>query len=339
MTRPPADLSVLTLARGRADHLANLVRGLCRQTVLPRELVIAVMQDELYDDLPDSPFPIRQIRVTAETLPLSLARNRAADAACGEVLVFLDVDCIPSPTLVIDYLRAARPGAGLMMGEVVYLPAGATDGDWSTGAFDRIGSRHSDRQGPPPEGLRRCEDYRCFWSLNFAMHASDWVASGGFDTRFEGYGGEDTDFARSLQEREVAIWWMRGARVYHQHHDHFMPPIHSVASILRNTEIFASKWGHRTMEHWIHAFRMMGLIEVASDGFRILREPGAEDYALCRQTPDMPYAATARVIRALEDRAALRAGIRPEAANAPGRHDRMVAAQSRLVRADVSAAE
>ena len=38
-------VSVVTLAKGRPDHLYNLVLGLTRQTVMPGELVVAVMQD------------------------------------------------------------------------------------------------------------------------------------------------------------------------------------------------------------------------------------------------------------------------------------------------------
>ena len=52
-------VSVVTLAGGRPDHLRNLVTGLSRQTQLPVELIVAVMQDAQYD-LPDAPFPVTQ---------------------------------------------------------------------------------------------------------------------------------------------------------------------------------------------------------------------------------------------------------------------------------------
>ena len=318
-------VSVLTLARGRETHLRNVVLGLTRQTHPPRELVIGVMQDAPYTDLPETTFPIRQIHVTAEALPLARARNAVAAAAEGEILAFLDVDCIPHPDLVRDYATLTREGEGLTMGEVMYLPAGASADGWTVEGFDAVAVRHSDRQGPPQDERRRCEDYRCFWSLTFAMHRADWAASGGFDERYEGYGGEDTDFGRTLQEKGIPIWWIRGARVYHQHHDHCMPPIHHIPSILRNTEIFAEKWGYRTMEHWLHGFRMLGLIENGPDGLRILREPGPEDFAICAQRPDMPYAATGPVIRFLQDRERRREGTMKE------RHAEMTRDQSDLL--------
>ncbi|MGR3486264.1 MAG: glycosyltransferase family 2 protein [Paracoccaceae bacterium] len=329
MTDRPT-ISVLTIARGRAAHLRNVVLGLTRQAVQPDELVIGVMQDDLYD-LPQTAFPIRQIKIEGGVaLPLAQARNDVAEAATGELLVFLDVDCIPAPSLIADYARHTRAGEGLTMGEVMYLPAGEAEEGWSYERFEAVAVKHSDRQGPPEEGRRRCNDYRCFWSLNFAIARPDWIASGGFDTSFTGYGGEDTDFGKTLDTLGVPIWWIRGARVYHQHHPHCMPPIHHVPSVVRNAEAFAAKWGYRTMEHWLHAFRMMGLIEFTRTGIRVLREPSAEDYALCAQQSDQPYAATGRVVRALEDRERARRGLAPLTLSAQERHARMTAEQEKL---------
>lgn len=295
-------VTALTIAAGRAEHLRNVIRGFDAQTTPPDEMIIAVMQPQPYDGLPQVGFPVRQIMVPPRDgqLPLAAARNAAADAARGDVLVFVDVDCIPGPDLVADYAAAAQPGQGLLMGEVLYLPDEAERDGIDYARFDQLGVRHSDRQGPPPQGLRPCEDYRCFWSLNFALHRDDWRKSGGFDEGYLGYGGEDTDFGRVIAERGLPIWWMKGGRVYHQYHPHCMPPIHQVPSVIRNADYFASKWGHRTMEHWLHAFRLLGLIENTPDGLRILREPDDADFALCRQEPHMPYANTRRVLDRLQ---------------------------------------
>ena len=302
---PMKPVSVVTIARGRAAHLTNLVEGLRRQTQAPAELVVGVMQEEPYE-LPATDFPIRQIIVEdGASLPLARARNTVAAAAASDVIAFVDVDCIPAPSLVADYARETVAGDGVMMGEVMYLPAGANGEGWDYDGFDAVAEQHCDRQGPPAEHRERCGDYRCFWSLNFAVHRADWEQSGGFDEGYTGYGGEDTDFGRTLDAHGIPIYWIRGARVYHQHHEHAMPPIHHVASVLRNTDRFAEKWGHRTMEHWLYAFKEMGLIEDSEEhGLRVLREPNEEDYALCAQQAHMPYASTNRVLKILEERKA-----------------------------------
>lgn len=298
-------VSVVTLAKGRSEHLVNVVLGLSRQTVLPDELIVAVMQPEPYD-LPEAPFPIRQIRVEGEQLPLAAARNFAARAANSELLVFLDMDCIPHPRLVEDYAELSGALDGLLMGEVMYLPGGATRSDWSYDEFAAVAVKHSDRRGPPPSGIEICPDYRCFWSLNFAMRRATFLAIGGFDERYYGYGGEDTDFGKTVSQAGVPIAWIKGGLAYHQYHPHHMPPVHHIESVVRNAQLFESKWGYRTMGHWLHAFLLMGLIEdEPGEAIRIVRQPAAADFALTTQQSHEPYCNTARVLRYLKDELAL----------------------------------
>lgn len=297
-------VSVVTLAKGRADHLRNLVIGLSRQTVPPAELIVAVMQDTAYD-LPETSFPVRQLMIAGETLPLAAARNSAARTATGDALVFLDMDCIPAPELVADYAQYLADYDGLLMGEVMYLPGGATQGDWRSADFEAVAVRHSDRRGPPAQGIEACGDYRCFWSLNFAMRRATFLAVGGFHEGYSGYGGEDTDFGKVLDTAGVPIAWIKGGLAHHQYHPHHMPPVHHIDSVVRNAELFEARWGYRTMGHWLHAFRLMGLIDDRpGQPIRILRQPDADDLALTGQQSHQPYANTATVIRTLEERVA-----------------------------------
>ena len=297
-------VSVVTLAKGRPAHLRNVLRGLERQTRRPAEFVVAVMQDAPYD-LPEVGFPVRQILVPGTELPLAAARNRGVAAAGGDVVVFLDVDCIPAPDLVADYARGLAELDGLLMGEVLHLPERATLGDWTCEAFAVVAERHSDRRGPPASGLEICNDYRCFCSLNFAIRRATFLATGGFDERYTGYGGEDTDFGKVLDQAGIPIAWMKGGLAYHQYHPHHMPPVHHLDSVVRNAELFEAKWGYRTMGHWLYAFKVMGLIDDAPDRpIRILRRPEAGDLALTGQQSHQPYGNSASVIRFLEAQAA-----------------------------------
>ncbi len=294
-------ISVCTLAFGRAEHVFNLVRGLTLSTREPDELVIAVMQAEPYD-LPETVFPVRQIVMGSNGIPLAQARNRAAREARGDLLVFLDVDCIPHPCLVADYADRSAGRSGVFMGEVKYLPSGATDNGIDYAAFDRVGVEHSERAGPPSDPLGKCGDYRCFWSLNFALSKADFAITGGFDESFVGYGGEDTDFGRTVATVGLPIWWVRGAKAYHQYHPHHMPPVHHLDSVLANTHRFIEKWGEPTMQHWLRAFVLMGLIERRGKGWVKLREPAEDDFALTQQQADQPYASSATVLDWLEAR-------------------------------------
>ena len=116
--------------------------------------------------------------------------------------------------------------------------------------------------------------------------------------------GEDTDFGRTVATHELPIWWVLGAKAFHQYHPHHMPPVHHLDSVLANARRFAAKWGEPTMQHWLRAFVLMGLVERAGDGWRKLREPDESDLELTRQQESAPYASSATVLDWLEARAA-----------------------------------
>ncbi len=296
-------VSVCTLAHGRDDHLRNLVSGLSQSGEPPLELIVAVMQDREYI-LPATNFPVRQIVMGSRDIPLAAARNVAARGASGDLLIFQDVDCIPAPALITDYRAVAETHDGVFMGEVGYLPKGAVGAKLDFAAFEKVAVKHSERAGPPAGPVGACRDYRCFWSLNFALAAATYEEIGGFDEAYVGYGGEDTDFGRMIATKEIPIFWVRGAKSYHQYHPHHMPPVHHLDSVLANAEMFRKKWGEPTMQHWLRAFRLMGLIDRHGDGFIKLRDPDESDLALTRQQAHQPYASSASVLQQLEDQAA-----------------------------------
>mgnify|MGYP000539517891 CR=1 FL=1 len=97
-----ATVSALTLARGRAAHLRNVILGLTRQTRQPDELMIGVMQDTLYDDLPQTDFPIRQVQIMGRELPLSRARNTVS---AGRTSTRRILPRLPRPTKLCSLLR------------------------------------------------------------------------------------------------------------------------------------------------------------------------------------------------------------------------------------------
>ncbi|KQP91684.1 galactosyltransferase-related protein [Methylobacterium sp. Leaf117] len=278
----PLSPSVLTLVRGRADRLRNLMRGLARQTVPPRELVIAWMQPEPAPDLPNPGCPVRHLFVAGEPMPLAAARNRAAEAAGGDLLLFLDVDCIPSPTLVDAYRHAAMQGEGLFLGEVLYLPPGldlATASDET--ALARLGQVHPARPAVPPTGLRREPDPGQLWGLSFALPARAWQAVGGMDEAYAGYGGEETDLAVRLNAGGLPIFWVAGARAYHQHHPVHVPPLQHFEPILANAARFHRTHGRWCMTYWLCQFRAAGLIawDMGAPAIRVIRVPDAAEIA------------------------------------------------------------
>ncbi|WP_230471732.1 glycosyltransferase, partial [Corynebacterium fournieri] len=191
---------------------------------------------------------------------LAAARNLGAKVAIergAEVLVFLDADCLASDALVPRYAAALqhRPEA-VVAGPVTYMAQGemrVTEPD-----------PHPARPNPAPGELVDADNYNLFWSLSFALTADTWGrierGFGGFDPGYEGYGGEDTDFARELQRHRIPLVWVGGAHAYHQWHPVSSPPWEHLADIVANANRFHDKWGTFPMEGWLEAFAAEGAV-------------------------------------------------------------------------------
>ncbi|GAA0553519.1 hypothetical protein GCM10010172_40070 [Paractinoplanes ferrugineus] len=209
-------------------------------------------------------------------LRLAAGRNQGARTADAGLLVFLDADCLPGPGLLARYRAAAdaHPGA-LLCGPVTYLPKGVRPVDAT--ALPALTAPHAARPAPPDgeHVVAGPDDYRLFWSLSFAVTAPTWDTLGGFDEAYQGYGGEDTDLARTAAAAGVPLVWVGGAHAYHQYHPTSSPPWQHLDDILRNGRLFAERWGSWPMQGWLDAFAEAGAIEPTPAGWQRRPRPPA----------------------------------------------------------------
>lgn len=256
---PPA-VAVVTIAAGRHAHLLAQ-RAHLRALGDPPHVVVAMGDPTIAGLLADDTPTVVELPAE-ERLPLARARNAgvaAARAAGADLIVLLDVDCLPGATLVTAYADAsARVGApALLCGPVTYLPADA--GSPAVGELSRWTRPHPARPAPAPGELGRDGDHRLFWSLSCAMTPAAWDAVGGFCEAYDGYGGEDTDVGFAARAAGVELVWVGGADAYHQHHPVSDPPVEHLDDILRNAATFHARWGTWPMEGWLAAFAALGL--------------------------------------------------------------------------------
>jgi GT2 family glycosyltransferase len=281
--------AVVTIVRGRAGHLHNLVLGLLRGSQPPAELVVVVMGgDDPTLGLPTTPFPLRTVSCepTGDELPLARARNLGVATTTSPAVVLLDVDCIPGRELVARYTTALTERAALLMGSVRYLDPGAADADWTEHGLHRRSQPHPSRPVPAAEGAVPTDRYELFWSLSFGVRRTTFVDTiGGFDEQLDGYGGEDTDLAFAARAAGVPLAWLPAAVAYHQHHDTFSPPLNHLRSIVANARRFRAKWGIWPMEGWLTAFEQLGLVrwDSAGDDVEVVRDPTPEEVAAARK--------------------------------------------------------
>ena len=263
-------LSIIIIVKNRHAHLKNVLVGLSRNENQLFETVIIHMNEECRVDYN---FNLRHLHSyklkTEEMLPLAKARNFGACKAKYENLVFLDVDCIPSPQMVSDYLKFFNEHQNAVaMGEVYYMRS-SIENEWIEQDLKTASIKHQKRKYLQNCNAKHEKNYDKFWSLNFGLKRNTFEIIGGFSEKFEGYGAEDTDFSYKAKSKDINLYWAKGCTAYHQFHESQNPPLNHFDDIIRNATIFYSRWGVWPMAKWLKAFSEMDLIEWNTDATKI----------------------------------------------------------------------
>lgn len=269
-------ISVLTLTRNRTDHLQNLLKGLALSSRLPDECIVVHM-NESAQVLEDWPFPCEHSTYENSNvlLPLPEARNAAAEKSSGDLLLFLDVDCIPAEEMIAEYEKACKDApSAIAMGNVRYLPEKITT-DWTEDSLKAKSAPHPNRDIDGVVPLAKEENYGLFWSLSFALSRPLFDRLGGFSECYPSYGAEDTDFAWKARAAGVDLRWVPAALAFHQFHTSEVPPWHNFKSIVYNARVFYARWGEWPMGGWLKVFAEEGYIDwtMESNRLEIVRLP------------------------------------------------------------------
>ena len=174
-----------------------------------------------------APFEIRHFHQNHEGFRKSKILNEAIRAARGELLIFLDGDCIPHREFVAQHLALREPGRYVAGRRVdlsrefsgklnsAKVEVGALN-SWASGLLDlwmdcfRSGGSkpfHRSYMVRTPwvrrlSGLDKVVDLK---GCNFSVSREDMLAIDGFDRSYEGYGREDTDVELRLQNLGLKI--------------------------------------------------------------------------------------------------------------------------------------
>lgn len=270
---------VVTPVRGRLDHLVNQRRFL--DAVMPEatHVVVAVDMADLAGDLDRAGVGGANVIIVHEPdhplgMPTARARNRGVGEAVArgaDLVVLLDVDCVPLPGFAEAMTAAAArfevldggddECGAVLNGIVTYLPEGARLGEETPTAAARFVDPHAARPAPARGEVYVDDEHRLLWSLAFAVTPAQWRAIGGFDETYVGYGAEDTDFGMRARAAGLRMGWVGGAQVLHQWHPSANPPVHHVVDIVRNANLYRERWGVWPMEGWLRAFAERGLVD------------------------------------------------------------------------------
>ena len=280
--------SVIITHYQREKNLKNTLRGLETQTEPPHEVIIVEMGNGL--EIADSfCFKLRiiDLPIVWKDLPVAAARNFGAKNSATENLVFLDVDCIPATDFCERVVALSSAKKALVMGTPRYM---LHDGNVNSSpeGLDLGSVSHPAR--PLIETSRKEDCYEMFWSLCTSIPAETFWLIGGFDENYKGYGIEDTDFALETKRSGVPFY-LSGARVYHQQHPVYVPPLNHLKDIVRNSNRYFIKWGYWPMADCLREFTNFGYIDWRSEQqvpIIVLRTPDPSEIAE-RLVKNAPY--------------------------------------------------
>jgi hypothetical protein len=140
---------------------------------------------------------------TPRPVPAARARNLGAARASGDMLLFVDADCLAAPDLLVRH-AAAHTVAGRVVGGGVCFDAGDY---WAL--CDNLLSF------TPFLATAAAGERRYLPSLNLSLRRDLFWETGGFDERYPGAAGEDVDFSLRLRKRGAQLWFEPAATVLH----------------------------------------------------------------------------------------------------------------------------
>jgi GT2 family glycosyltransferase len=261
------EFSIVTIVKGRRKQLANLLYSIKDSTILPYDIQVVCMDNGDGVVTPDGLNINLHVNKDTNELPLAAARNKGLATTKTDNVIFIDVDCIVSPTLFGNMLTALRE-KNIIAAYPLYLSIVPDNGNYADLKYRAIA--HPGRESIP---VGQPIDHLQFWSLVFAIQKQTFEQIGGFDETFIGYGAEDTDFAMQFHRAGVKLFFIPDY-VLHQYHNKHDPPLNYFDSIIQNARRYRQKWGVLPMQRWLRAFASWGLIKIeATDNIAVIQQP------------------------------------------------------------------
>ena len=238
------------------------VHKICAQRLSPDLQCQVVVVDDGSDDgtferLQSLEVPGVEVLSLSRNAGRSGARNAGAQAAKGDVVVFMDCDCLPLEAgwLNTHYSAYRNLGVVAATGDVI----GCDEGFWhryQAEASNRRKKQHA--EGQVFSGS----------SQNLSVRKSALVEVGGFDTGYTQYGFEDRDLLMRLSTKG-SIVWLKDATVTHR-------DVLDMVGVVRKLRLSAGASAERFSRLHPSAYRKLGYAALDSrihPAWRLIRNP------------------------------------------------------------------
>ena len=203
--------SVVVMTFNRPDSLRRCLASLAAQSLDPLAFEVVVIDvssppaDEVLAHFQEQ---LCLIHHPAANLGVAANRNLGARVARGDVLVFLDDDCVASPTWLAGLVEAVRGDLSTLAGARTVHPQPATGPSAAGQVINDVVDGFFNPPGSTPRFLP---------GLNFAVDRSRYLALGGCDPSFGFLAAEDRDFVDRWRRAGGSLALIQGAQVRHEH--------------------------------------------------------------------------------------------------------------------------
>lgn len=180
----------------------EVLQALHQQQPLPYELIVVGRDDAVRITTNDLVHFIE----TPVPVSAAVARNIGAQQAHGDILWFLDADCLAYPQCLAYHLQAHQRGEVVVGGSITF------DNTQYWHLCDNLAVF------APFLVTRPAGERPYLPSLNLSIRRELFCQLGGFDERFPGASGEDTDLSFRIRQRGYRLFFEPAAVVNHRHH-------------------------------------------------------------------------------------------------------------------------
>ena len=192
-------VSAVIVAKHAERTIRHAVKSLLRQIIKPHEIIVVVdsLADPTIEAVADLPVKV----ILNEDVGLGAARKTGVDVSTGDVIAFIDADCIANERWIESLVEAFSESnlmvqAGRAIGVKTLSDTPTTSLELSSGNTGFL------RFAP---------------TQNFAFRKELVNIVGNFDSWFKG-GGEDLDFCIRLRKAGYGIRYNPNAEIYHLSH-------------------------------------------------------------------------------------------------------------------------
>lgn len=228
MNKPKDRISVVLLCKDQHENLPLILHALSHQTKKPDEVIIVDDRSKTDTSSLAERFECRyfstNLYAQGKDGARALARQLGTEGARFDLIVYLDGDIVPSRRFVEIGCKWA------LNNTVAKAPRRY-----------RISMQGQTIQSPTVDMIDRRISFSSFFSDSFVIKRGSVFDIGGWDEHFEGWGGEDVEFAYRLEMADIPIVMVNNSEFYGTHIDHPVNHEANFRSLTKNANYFVAK--------------------------------------------------------------------------------------------------